>query len=393
MFELIAPDWVTYWPWYLAGTVGFLVVYQAITCVLRWRRGEPLFERSDLGDTARTIPILMFVLGLTTISAQKWPWWVEFPATGFLFALLFAWATLVSTVRRLLGMVPSPPDAPEPYQHPHLPVPVELKIAAAFLLPLVAYGASLFGALWYLKNHVLGTGPQGPDTVGLALVAAWCFGLPLLVAFGRWPRAVAQAHNLTILASPQAVWDAIHLRATETYYRASTVRYEALDATGRRLRWHHRDLSQCGRCGLPQAPDKVAQTALCEILEQVNGVSQTFRTTQPDLPSWRRMHSLELETFAIAAHPGGTEITFSSVVEGPRLFLLPLFISGNIPRDILWDLKAFLEGTRGYGVFDTGRQMLAAIRAAPAHCSCAPRRTGTTNGPTGPRKRGSIIGA
>ena len=243
----------------------------------------------------------------------------------------------------------------------------EAQLAVILIPGLVIYIGIIFAILWTGKA----AGYSSPAYASLAVI--WIAGVPALIIFARWPFHIRQSHTLVIDAPHQRVWDTLHCRETDDYYRGHATRIEKLPGEDNRFTWHYCDAGPCEHCGLPRGKHNTPTSyrILVEVTEQEPGRhARQVATFPPDLTASRRLYHSEVNAFQIVPHADGAQITYEIDIAGARLWMFALTWSGNIPRDLLEDLKAHLEGTKSHGVFGAARDHLENAAAAPHLCGC-----------------------
>lgn len=358
---------------YMAGAALAVSAVLIVQMIRRWRRGIPVRQPGDglwLAETGLNAMSFAGFLALINVwsdmsTAQCA---VALAAIGILLIVSGECAKLrwkaqqekaIVNPKLTIGAVP--PPVPVDWSN-------EARLAAIWVPALVVYIGMVFALIWGGKA----AGFSQQSYAGMALL--WMLGVPLLIAFGRSPMRIRQRHTLVIKAPPQQVWDTLHCRETDAYYRAPTARIEKVPGTANMFVWHYGDVGPCCQCGLPRGKHSGQELTplLVEVVEQETGRRARQIATYPaSAPFSARLYRREENGFEIVSHADGAEITYSIDVVGARLWMFALTLSGNIPKDLLDDLKAHLEGTKSHGVFGAGRNHLEFAAASPLLCGCS----------------------
>lgn len=243
----------------------------------------------------------------------------------------------------------------------------EARIAALLLPALVVYIGGVFACVWAGKLVGLPLWASG------AIALSWLTAVPLLVVVLRWPFPASQRHTLVINVPPEHVWDTLHCRATDNYYRGAVARIEQSSAASNRFIWHYVDVAPCPLCGLPRSKHAAHTHSRLhvEVVEQVVGHrARQITTFPPGTPFHGRLLLREENSFEIQRHPDGATVIYQTRATGMRLWVYALTLSGNVPKDLLEDLKAHLEGRQGNGVFASARKHREHADASPMLCGC-----------------------
>lgn len=361
-----------------AGAASAFVLFLAIRATYRWRKGEAIVNS---GEGRRALEDGCNILWFSSFIAIPEHWgyiwsgagWGELAVVIATTALLLQVSGSLATRRiarqqeharvndKVHRGAPQPPPVPIDWS-------CEARLAVIVVPALAFYIGGVFAAIW------LGKAANLSSQLCAALALAWLLAIPLLVAFMRWPGRIHQSHTLIIDAAPQLVWDTLHCRETNHYYRAPTARIEKVAGSNNRFVWHYAELGVCPSCGLPREAGR-SHSSTClnvEVVEQIPGRSaRQVATFPPGTPFRDRLLLREENSFSIAPHGGGAAITYETSVVGARLWAAALTLSGNIPKDLLEDLKAHLEGTRSKGVFGSGRHHREQADLSPRLCGCA----------------------
>lgn len=357
---------------YFAGFGAAYIVMALAAGWKRWRKGEPLWKQPEGLDLLEKLVFAVWLaLVLSTTEQRSWSWLQFILVHAAIVAALLIVVIPLSKrhlKRMQQGSLPNPNATAETGTPTRPPVDWETeRRRAAVLLPAFAiYICAIFAILWG------GKAAGWPVELRAGLALAWMTGIPLVVAFIRWPGRITQSHTVVIAASPEKVWDTLHCRQTDSYYRETCLRIEKVPGSENRYIWHHADLGYCGCCGLPKSRAHTMLRTHAEVVDLVPGRSERLVSTFLEgTPFHRRYYRSEENSFQILPHRDGAEVKYVLSTVGVRIWLLAVFAADSIPRALLADLKSYLEGTEGSGVFANGRRQIEFAQASPKLCGCS----------------------
>ena len=387
-------------PWYwqvpclIAVVLATFAAIEVAAMIWRWWRGKPVWPRDYLlTQFERLLNVVFMAPGvlLLVLAPKGWSFW-------FVFALMLV-ASIPTVIlamigqrwvdrrkRRLHGVDTGKSDAETVLgdlakawdeirgrgeQVGDGPARASAPAHSAWRETLIVVGAlvlavgSLIGGAW------LGGGIAGGW--GMLLGA---FGGPLLLAgvffFPRWPGLIERRASLLIEASPQAIWETLRLRETASHYRTNIARVEKRADAPERYALHYRDLRllPCPRCASHHDPERIGYVVEVEIVEKRPGVSELHRTLPMTTGArWmRNAYRQELDHWVLAPEAGGTRITYTSIVDRPRLFFAIMARVGNPSNELLVSLKARMEGRYDPTMFGNAGRQLKTIRESGGLC-------------------------
>ena len=358
---------------YMAAAMLAVCSVLLVQMLRRWRRQLTVRQPGDGLWLAENAHYAMWFAGLMALT-DGWSGstWREIAAAlAVIGAIMIASSEFANRRMRLnqAKAVANPHPALEPSSSCSVPInwSNEARMAVLLIPALIIYVGMIFAIIWTGKA-------AGYSSLAYASLAViWLSGAPALIKFARWPFHIRQSHTLVIDASPQCVWDTLHCRETDDYYRGHATRIEKLPGEGSRFVWHYCDVGPCEHCGLSRGKHNTPTSSriLVEVTEQEPGRrASQVATFPPELSAIHRLYRSEVNSFRIVPHADGAQITYEIDIAGARLWMFALTWSGNIPRDLLEDLKAHLEGTKSHGVFGAARDHLEIAAAAPHLCGC-----------------------
>ncbi len=215
------------------------------------------------------------------------------------------------------------------------------------------------------------TPPFGLSLQVAALICLLWMTIPLfLIAFASWPGRVTRKHTVFIAARPQAVWETLHYRETDAYYRPSVARLTQISSAPVAWRMHMRDVGPCWRCGLPKGADRIAAVLRIDLLQLEPGHLQHTRCTAESVTGMPSLYRAEESIFEVSPHARGSEVSYTCIIDRPRLFTVLMGLANVAPKDLLQDLAETLEGRPGKSLYAVGRKSLLDARAAKDVCGC-----------------------